>query len=365
MPPARSRRGNAKNGILVTNGAARNLIGGQATGGNDPTAGVFVRPPQGNLISGNRGNGVLINQGATRNTLSGNFVGTTASGNSALGNRQDGVAIVNANGNQLIGCTFQQDPFVFYNVISGNGGNGLRITNSNNTTVQANFMGVGANNATVVANGGDGLLVSGTSRNTQVGGVIPLGNVISGNDRNGIEVRDRASGFISFNTFAGLFAFGGAAPEPAGRDPDHLHRRQQPDPHLHRLGQPRQRHRARRQRHRRAGHRDRGRHEHRRSRRPSRTAASGILISGHAHGNAIGGFQPSVEPQVTISSNLGYGIEIVGSRARQRRLSHLHRHECSRHGGSGERARRHPARPGHLVQHDRRHGRRASGQDSP
>ena len=176
-------RGNAKNGILVTNGAAGNIIGGQATGGNDPTAGVFVRPPQGNLISGNRGNGVLINNGATQTLLSGNFVGTSASGNSALGNRQDGVAIVKANGNQLIGCTFQQSPFVFYNVLSGNGGNGLRITNSNNTTVQANFMGVGANNATIVANGGDGLLVSGSSKNTQVGGVIPLGNVISGNDQ--------------------------------------------------------------------------------------------------------------------------------------------------------------------------------------
>ena len=101
-------------------------------------------------------------------------------------------------------------------MLSGNGGNGLRITNSNDTTVQANFMGVGANNASIVANGGDGLLVSGSSENTQVGGVIPLGNVISGNDRNGIEVRGTASGFISFNTFAGIFAFGGAAPN--GRD---------------------------------------------------------------------------------------------------------------------------------------------------
>ncbi len=58
--------------------------------------------------------------------LSGNFIGTTASGDAALGNHLDGVDIVNANDNALIGCTFQQDPFVFYNVISGNGGNGLR-----------------------------------------------------------------------------------------------------------------------------------------------------------------------------------------------------------------------------------------------
>src|SRR5262249_45412835 len=150
--------------------------------------------------------------GATGNTMSGNFVGTTDTGNAALGNRGDGVAIVRANGNQLIGCTVQDGPFVYYNVLSGNGGNGLRVTNSNDTTVHANFLGAGANNTTTVANRGDGLLVSGHSSNTQVGGVIPLGNVISGNRQNGIEVSQKASGFTSFNTFAGTFAFGGAAP---------------------------------------------------------------------------------------------------------------------------------------------------------
>ncbi len=40
---------------------------------------------------------------------------------------------------------------------------------------------------------------------------------------------------------------------------------------------------------------------------------NGILISGRAHGNAIGGFQPSVEPEVTISANGGYGIRVAGS----------------------------------------------------
>jgi hypothetical protein len=306
------RRGNARNGVHVTNGAARNLIGGQATGGNNPTAGVFVRPPQGNLISGNRANGVLIDRGATRTLLSGNFVGTSASGNSALGNRLDGVAIANADGNQLVGCTFQQDPFVFYNVVSGNGGNGLRITDSDDTTVQANFLGVGANNATIVANGGDGLLVSGTSKGTQVGGVIPLGNVISGNARNGIEVRDRASGFTSFNTFAGIFAFAGAAPNRldgiliTSSGGDNLIRTCIVSGNLGdgiELGGPA------------TGVQVTetaiGTDTAIQAAIPNR--GSGIRISGRAHGNAIGGFQPSVEPQVTISSNHGYGIEVVGN----------------------------------------------------
>ena len=288
------------------------MIGGTVAAGNDPTGGVFVRPPQGNLISGNRGNGVLITRGATGNTLSGNFVGTTASGDSALGNRQDGVAIVKANGNQLIGCTMQDQPFVYYNVLSGNGGNGLRITNSNDTTVQANFMGVGANNATIVANRGDGLLVSGSSKETQVGGVIPLGNVISGNDRNGIEVSNTASGFTSFNTFAGIFAFAGAAPNKkngilvmssggdnlirtcivSGNDGNGIELGcsatgvQVTDTAI-------------------------GTNSSIQTAIPN--GGDGIKIIGHAHDNAIGGFQPSIEPQVTISANRGYGIDIVGS----------------------------------------------------
>ncbi len=308
------KRGNAENGILVTDGASANLIGGQATGGNDPTGDVIVRPPQGNLISGNRGNGVLITGGATQNVLSGNFVGTTATGDTALGNRQDGVAIVRARENQLVGCTFEQSPFVFYNVLSGNGGNGLRITNSNNTTVQANFMGAGADNTTVVANGGNGLLVSGTSKNTQVGGPIPLGNVISGNDKNGIEETGKASGLVSFNTFAGSFAFGGIASNQGdgilitssggnnlirtclitgnGRNgielggdatgvqvTDTTVGLEVTDSGI--LDIP--------------------------------NLGNGIMIDGRAHHNAIGGFQPSVEPQVTISDNDGYGIAVAGS----------------------------------------------------
>ena len=38
---------------------------------------------------------------------------------------------------------------------------------------------------------------------------------------------------------------------------------------------------------------------------------SGIVIRGEAHGNAIGGFQPSVEPQTFVSGNLRYGIAVM------------------------------------------------------
>jgi hypothetical protein len=199
--------GNAENGILMKKSSARNLIGGEATGGNDPTANVFVRPPQGNLISGNNANGVLINGKSTANQLSGNFIGTTASGLAALGNSLDGVAIEKADGNSLIGCTFQQDPFVFYNVISGNAGNGLRVKSADDTTIQANFFGLGADNLTRVGNMLNGVVVEGSSSRTLMGGPIPLGNVDAANGQNGIVVQDKASYFTSYNTFCGLAAF--------------------------------------------------------------------------------------------------------------------------------------------------------------
>lgn len=302
--------GNRLNGIRLTLGARRNLIGGEATGGNDPTGGTFVRPPQGNLISGNGANGVLMDLGATHNQLSGNFIGTTASGGAALGNRLDGVAMDHANGNTLLGCNFSQNPFVFYNVISGNGGNGVRVTDSNDVTIQANFLGVGADNATVVGNGGDGLLVSGRSKNTQVGGVIPLGNVISGNNRNGIEVKDKVSGFVSFNTFGGVFAFGGAAPNQGdgilvtSTGGNNLIRTSIISGNMgngieitgNATG---------------VQVTDTATGTDTAINSPIPNALSGIKIGGKAHGNAIGGFQPSVEPDVTSSSNGRYGIEIV------------------------------------------------------
>jgi hypothetical protein len=199
--------GNGQNGILVTADSASNLIGGEATGGNDPTNDVYVRPPQGNLISGNFLAGVLIDDGSTLNQLSGNYIGTTASGNVALGNLQDGVKIVSANSNSLIGCNFQQDPFVFYNVISGNGGNGLYVLNSDDTTIQANFFGVGANNSFAVGNKLNGVLIAGSSMDTTMGGPIPLGNVDAANGVDGIVVQDTASYFTTYNTFCGLAAF--------------------------------------------------------------------------------------------------------------------------------------------------------------
>lgn len=314
---------NGGDGILLTGGSRGNEIGGTAfvdtsTGkANDPTGDkgtatpVFVVPPLGNLISGNGGNGVMIDAGSHGNVLNGNFIGTTASGDGALGNAGNGVWIYRAPGNSLVGCKVVNNPFVYYNVVSGNLRNGLRVTSSDNVTVQGNFFGVGANNTTIVKNRLDGILVDGSSVNTQVGGVIPLGNVSAGNGLNGIAVLGTVRRFVTFNTFGGLLAFKGAAPnglngllitstggdnlvrtnvfsgnkgngiELAGNawgvivDPDIVGLTTKGDAVLPNGG-------------------------------------DGLLIDGTAHGNTIGGTLISVIPQNTFSGNSGYGVVIAG-----------------------------------------------------
>lgn len=195
--------GNGGDGITLTAGAFSNTIGGVA----QIVSGV-AKPPEGNVISGNGGNGVLI-EGASRfNSLSGNFIGTDREGLEDVGNALDGVAIVDgSNDNSLIGTYRNLPPFVFFNVIGGNGGNGLRIRDSNRTLVHANYFGLGSDDETNVGNELDGVLVEGKSSDTEFGGVIPLGNVTACNGQHGVEVKDKAKNFLAFNTFAGLASF--------------------------------------------------------------------------------------------------------------------------------------------------------------
>ena len=314
---------NGGNGIRLTQGAHGNEIGGTeytdaATGQqNNPTGSkgtvtpVFVVPPLGNLVSGNSGDGVLIDMGSRDNVLNGNFIGTTADGDAAIGNSGNGVSIIGANGNSLVGCKLVNNPFVYYNVVSGNKLNGILVTNSDNTTVQGNFFGVGANNTTAVGNNGDGILVNGSSENTVVGGVIPLGNVSGDNTLNGVEVAGTASKFITFNTFGGLLAFKGAAPN--GNDGllvtstgGHIVARTNVfsgntrngieladgatgvtvDPNI-------------------VGLTTKGD-------AVLPNGGDGVLIDGWAHDNTIGGTVVSVIPQNTFSGNDGYGLVITG-----------------------------------------------------
>src|SRR5262249_24418340 len=170
-------------------------------------------------------------------------------------------------------------------------------------TIHANFLGLGADNMTPVGNQLDGVLINGSSANTQFGGVIPLGNVVAGNGRNGVEIAGTASGGGHFNTFAGPPAFIDTA-VPHGRDGFLVH-----STGGHNLTRPNVI----------SGNRGNGVHLSgfptgvqvtesiigltTKGNLPLSNGGNGVLIDDNAHDNAIGGFQPSIIPENAISAN--------------------------------------------------------------
>jgi parallel beta-helix repeat protein len=108
--------GNAADGVRIEGGASNNTIGGSVAG-------------TGNVISGNGGNGVTITDaGTSGNQIQGNIIGLDATGSTAvgaggarLGNREAGVYITGgATGNTVGGLTSTPGTGAG-NVISGNG----------------------------------------------------------------------------------------------------------------------------------------------------------------------------------------------------------------------------------------------------
>jgi len=155
----------------------------------DGVTGVEVgRAGGGNLISGNAGSGIQL-EGASGNLVRGNLIGTNAAGASALGNTT-GVLLQSGASNNTIGGLSTGER----NVISGNVTDGVLITgvNTDNNKIQGNFIGLGVDGNTVIANGQHGIALTG-GMGTLVGAFTANpgtngGNVISGNTSSGIHV---------------------------------------------------------------------------------------------------------------------------------------------------------------------------------
>jgi len=156
---------------LFLNRAWSNTVGGGEAGA-------------GNVISANTREGIWISgDPATNNVLVGNRVGTNAAGTAALGNASHGIYIT-ARGNRIGGTTAEER-----NLISGNTGSGLVLSGATArlNVIQGNRIGTDANGTAALGNGGSGVLVSG-SDNTLGGGGGGAGNVISGNQVDGVQI---------------------------------------------------------------------------------------------------------------------------------------------------------------------------------
>ena len=176
---------------------------------NVPVTGNFVggtQPGAGNVVSGNHHEGVeLEGFHLSNNTVQGNFIGTDATGNFAIANDGDGLAVT--GGNNLIGGSSAGAR----NVISGNGrpgsgvsgGTGVALGERPGNIVQGNIIGMNASLTAPLPNLQHGLALGGT--NSVIGGVNPgEGNVIAFNGFDGIVDATSSS---AGNTFRGNSIF--------------------------------------------------------------------------------------------------------------------------------------------------------------
>jgi FG-GAP-like repeat len=187
-------------GVEIDGGAANNLIGTNGDGVSDQA--------ERNLISGNLFAGVWINgQGTDGNAVAGNFIGTSVTGDVALGNGSSysydssgnaiagGVVIEGgASGNRIGTDGSSVDDAGQGNIISGNGYYGytdwgVQLDGSSDCVVAGNSIGTDPTGSTSLPNSSGGIdIFNGSSDNTIGGTTAAAGNLITDNSGPGIVV---------------------------------------------------------------------------------------------------------------------------------------------------------------------------------
>ena len=185
--------GNSFAGVAIARGS-NNTIGGTAAGA-------------GNVISANGYWGVIINQStATGNQVQGNYIGTDVTGTAALANHYYGVYISDAPSNTIGGAVAGAR-----NVISGNDGDGVYISESSATgnLVQGNYIGTDVTGTAALGNTSDGVVIYDAPDNTIGGTGAGARNVISGNDNTGVYIsQNGATGNVVEGNYIGTDAAG-------------------------------------------------------------------------------------------------------------------------------------------------------------
>jgi hypothetical protein len=179
--------------VIAASSLALNTNGLYINNGNNNVVGTN------NIVSSNSYYGIIIfGAGSTNNSVVGNFIGTDATGSSALNNGVDGIVVLNGATNNIIGGGGTGNR----NIISGNSQAGVELNGNtaSGNTVTGNYIGTNASGTAAIANGSFGVYIN-ASNNNKIGGTgTGQGNLISGNGVYGVAVTNTGS---SNNTVAG------------------------------------------------------------------------------------------------------------------------------------------------------------------
>ncbi|MCA9208003.1 MAG: DUF4347 domain-containing protein, partial [Planctomycetales bacterium] len=168
-----------------------------------------------NVISGNNDDGVYVN-GSTDVIIQGNYIGVTADGTAAIDHANqitgaDGIVIVNSNNAQIGGTTGTTPGGAASgaaNVIAGFKQMDIWVYNSDNVTIQGNYIGTNAAGTAgldVAWTDGRGILVSNGSDYATIGGsTASARNIISGQFGPAIQF-GQTSGSGTYGTIQGNY----------------------------------------------------------------------------------------------------------------------------------------------------------------
>ncbi|MBN2147501.1 MAG: right-handed parallel beta-helix repeat-containing protein [Anaerolineales bacterium] len=184
-------RANTLDGVRIYGGATNNTVGGDT-------------PGERNVISGNERDGVrIVGVGTNDNMVSGNYIGLEPDGSNPRSNDYYGVYIgVGARSNIIGGDRTQGEANVISHNLVGVVIEGNPVNNTISNTVSGNYIGTDSSGLLAVGNFTDGIGIIGDAQNNLIGGDAPgESNLISGNLMNGIIIMDEetAGNVISGN----------------------------------------------------------------------------------------------------------------------------------------------------------------------
>jgi hypothetical protein len=139
-----------------------------------------------NVISATHDNaGIFVSPGtSTASTIQGNLIGTDVTGTIALGNFFGIWIYYGGSQGHIIGGASP----AARNIVSGNRSDGILLSgDSRNNQVQGNFIGTDITGTKPLGNGGNGIQIEASANSHRIGGQSPgQGNTIAFNQKNGI-----------------------------------------------------------------------------------------------------------------------------------------------------------------------------------
>jgi Right handed beta helix region len=181
--------GGGENGVSVSGGASGNTIGSTTLGA-------------GNVITDNYYGVNISGYGTTGNLVAGNLIGTNILGGDEIGNTQgvyisdeafenivDAGNMISGNSDGGIDISDSEATTVQANVICSNGGYGISVAGAAYTQIESNDIGTDASDGEELPNALGGVMVWNGAQDTTIGGTAAgEGNLISGNDGDGIDL---------------------------------------------------------------------------------------------------------------------------------------------------------------------------------